>query len=639
MHSLPYRDQYTCRAEEEHLEDDVGGSNDLSIVEEPYKNNSHQQQQQQQQQEQQQQKQTVTVNRYNSYNSIGSSNSSVVNSTARIVNGRLTNGNIIHNSNNASSSGNSNNNSVLVTYTNNNNNNSQDLEVIDQDCMDSGQFSANSSQSLSRNSSFGSGNVAVLTSQNFIQHNNNVNNSYQPQQQQMIHTQQQNGTNHHPQQQQQHILVQQQPQHQQIEYITSNSGTNNQQISHGNMSNVTSIVSHPQIIGSMKNNIRMHSGGLLPNGSGNQPVLLIYNATGTDEQLTLNGRKILLPKPLLDGQMQPNLIKSNSGTLLSIATSNGSNNNYANSLGDQVDDSVNGVIHTDMKSIGDGNNMSISIVKRDSPDHEDSGAINNAKQQFRHIPISAVAQNPSRDQRKNLCVAKKMPRLKPIPGKVVATPGVTVSMGGGNVGGQHQVIVPTQSIGHNQLLLTRTSSSHQIIVPLNQSQSMDMREMSSPYPNMSVVKREPHDDGEEDDDKEDEELVNVISKQGGNRNSRLVYTSVAGNVRQNYSSNDSRGNYDSDGERNHTDNIKRKRIRQTYSDGKRSNHYSDSATSVINNRQSYDNGRSEGHTRQYRISEGGNECGPDSAEMLAAQVLASSLGSRQIAVSAANSSS
>lgn len=560
------------------------------------------------------QQQTIRyTNNSNSNSSLSYNNNTTT--TTRLINNRFNSSNIIlNNGGNLQLDGGSNSNGVMVTYSN-----SQDMEVMEQDMDDGGgRNSSNSSQCLSRNSSFGPANISVMNSQNFnnTSNNNNSNNiSY----------------HHQLQQPQQHLIqqTQHQPQmiinQQQMDFgnnaSINNGNNNNVQSPQGNMSNVASIVSHHQIIGSMKNPPRTLSGNFVQNGSNNQPVLLIYNTSaGVDDQLvqTYNARKILLPKPVIDGQNQQNMVKNNNtGTVLSIASQYGGNN-CSNSNADTMEDSVNGM---DSES----NNMSIAVMKRD--DHDDSASNITPKHHFRHLPISGVAQTPSRDQRKGLCVAKKMPRLKPINSKLVSqgTSSVPITVAGTQ---SQQVIMASQSLGPNQVMFARNQSSHPLIVP--QSQTMDMREVSSAYPNMSVVKREPHDEFVEDDDRNEEEPSNTIHSVVPKRRNKRIHSTFNDNRnRKNYYSRVNRTTHNMDKEQKRSEHG---RSRQNYIGSTRNKNYSER-----NNREQQSNFEQQqmdnGQQLQFSDTNDGEDSGPDSAEMLAAQVLASSLGSRQIVMS------
>ena len=254
----------------------------------------------------------------------------------------------------------------------------------------------------------------------------------------------------------------------------------------------SNIVTHPQIIGPMKTAKSLPS-GLITNGTNtsSSPLFLIVNPnTMENPQLTFNGRKILVPRPPLMDQQA--VLKTTNSTIVVPSSTVSSNGAMDTSSGTSDDN------NSDVK---DG------LKKNSSVDSED----NSKPAQFRHIPMTAVTRNPSKDpHRKGLCVTKKVPRVKSIPGKLVSQEGHS-PMGVGM-----PMFVSPQQVGHiipssecgptnsggGQYLLTRTSSGsgtsqHQILVPLSQSHlsAGDMKE----YPNL-VVKREPHDYDEDADD-------------------------------------------------------------------------------------------------------------------------------------------
>ncbi|XP_047740068.1 probable serine/threonine-protein kinase DDB_G0282963 [Hyalella azteca] len=540
------------------------------------------------------------------------------NSNQRIINGHARLGNIIiHSSNNGSPVARVASKSIInsnvetcggrvLTYSNN-----RDMEVMESEYI--------INDSDSQNSNRNSGNM--ITSQN---NSINCNNSSFSQQQQPNRQQQM------PQQIQSVTMISQE----QMRDVTSMSVGTGMQVATENINNsgASNMVTHHPILSSMKNVQRATlSGSIVQNAAGNQPVLLIYNPSGVDDQLvqTFNARKILYPKMEGQGNSQ-NYVKSTSNNLVNLtvhADGNNCNNNNSVDYGsnnsgsqeDNIDGTYNAGLEARQNSEGASTNVALAVLKRShSSDTEDQNGGNNGRQ-FRHIPISAVAQTPVRDQRKNLCVAKKMPLLKPIAGKLVAqashqpsgTINVTLPVTSQQQHPVGSMILATQSNGGNQLFLARGSSTHIILPVTSQPQgSVDVKAMSSVFPNMSVVKREPHDEERKRDDDTNisirkshsvsspysiacsgshiSDSGNVVYTMTGN--GRLVTTNLS-------SGNHSNNNFDS-----------------SQSNKFSSNH------NMIN---------SDGHLS-------GMNGHPDSAEMLAAQVLASSMGSRQIAVSGAS---
>ncbi|KAF2365701.1 p53 DNA-binding domain [Trinorchestia longiramus] len=502
--------------------------------------------------------------------------------------------------------------SRMANYSNSGNR--QEVELIEGDYIVDG---PDHTQSLSRSCSSGGGSLQTLTSNS----NSTGSNSFSHQPVRSQHMQQQ-------QHLQQPVTVIAQDQ---IREINSVGTPATLQIASDNLnssSGISNFVTHQHpILGSLKSTQRATiSGSIVQNGSSNQPVLLIYNPSGVDDQLvqTLNARKILLPKMEAPASSQNSAFvrtsSSNSVVNMTVQAENTDSSSDNSSMCAPMEESTE---DSSMQNGGNGRqattdvpstSVSLAVLKRSlSSDIDDQSSSGNSKQ-FRHIPISAVAQAPVRDPRKSLCVPKKMPLLKPIAGKVVSQPSslpsgtvsVTLPVSSHQQHPMGSMILTTQSAGGNQVFLTRGPSTHIILPVSSQPQNMDVKAMSSVFPNMSVVKRELVDD----ERKRDDDLN--CSRKSYSVSSPYSVASISNHV-----SESSNVVYSMTGNGRLTASIITSAASDTVT-GKCS-------SSMMNN----------GNDGQLSAMNGQ----PDSAELLAAQVLASSLGSRQIAVSGASGTS